>query len=65
MAIPDFQKSAKDARDYAAGLRNSKIVLIDGDQLAELMMDHGIGVATSVTYEVKRVDSDYFEEGEG
>jgi restriction system protein len=54
----------KDALDYAAGLRNSKIVLIDGDQLAELMIDFGIGVATSVTYEVKRVDSDYFEEGE-
>lgn len=54
----------RDARDYAAGLRNSKIILIDGDELAELMIDHGIGVATAATYEVKRVDSDYFAEGE-
>ena len=54
----------KEAADYAAGLRNSKIVLIDGDELAELMIDHGIGVATAATYEVKRIDSDYFAEGE-
>lgn len=54
----------KEAMDYAAGLRNSKIVLIDGDELAELMIDHGIGVATAATYEVKRIDSDYFAEGE-
>lgn len=54
----------KDAAEYAAGLRNSKIVLIDGEELADLMMDHGIGVATAATYEVKRLDSDYFVEGE-
>ncbi len=54
----------KEAIDYAAGLRNSKIVLIDGEELAELMIDHGIGVATAATYEVKRVDSDYFAEGD-
>jgi len=54
----------KEAADYAAGLRNSKLVLIDGDELAELMIDHGIGVATAATYEVKRIDSDYFEEQE-
>ena len=54
----------KDATSYAAGLRNSKIVLIDGEDLAELMIDHGIGVATAATYEVKRLDSDYFNEGE-
>ena len=52
----------KEAIDYAAGLRNSKIVLIDGEELAELMIDHGIGVATAATYEVKRIDSDYFAE---
>lgn len=43
---------------------NSKIVLIDGDQLAELMIDHGVGVATAATYELKRLDSDYFAEGD-
>jgi restriction system protein len=52
-----------DARSFIAKV-NSKIVLIDGDELATLMIEHGIGVATTVTYEVKRVDSDYFAEGE-
>ena len=54
----------KEAREYASGLRNAKIVLIDGDELAELMMDHDLGVATAASYEVKRIDSDYFSEGE-
>jgi restriction system protein len=40
-----------------------KIVLIDGRRLAELMIDFEVGVATVRTYHVKRVDSDYFEEG--
>jgi restriction system protein len=54
----------KEATSYAAGLRNSKIVLIDGEDLADLMIDHGIGVATAATYDVKRLDSDYFIESE-
>lgn len=54
----------KDARDYASGLRNVKLVLIDGEDLAGLMIDHDLGVATTATYEVKRIDSDYFAEGE-
>lgn len=40
----------------------SKIILIDGSQLAKLMFDHGIGVSVASTYEVKRIDSDYFSE---
>lgn len=51
-----------DAIDYVSRI-DSKIVLIDGDTLSQLMIDHGVGVATSATYEVKRVDSDYFTEG--
>jgi restriction system protein len=39
-----------------------KIVLIDGEQLTQLMIDHGIGVTEVTTYTVKRVDSDYFIE---
>ena len=54
----------KEAREYAAGLRNSKIILIDGEELAELMIDQDIGVSTAATYEVKRIDSDYFSEEE-
>jgi len=52
-----------DAREFVQGI-GSKIVLVDGDELAKLMIDHGIGVATSATYEVKRIDSDYFAESE-
>jgi restriction system protein len=52
----------KDATDYAAFI-DSKIILIDGARLAEFMIDHGVGVATQATYEIKRIDSDYFTEG--
>lgn len=40
-----------------------KVVLIDGRRLAELMIDFEVGVATARTYSVKRLDSDYFDEG--
>lgn len=39
-----------------------KIVLIDGSELARLMIDYGVGTATVATYEIKRIDSDYFSE---
>lgn len=39
-----------------------RIVLIDGKRLAKLMVQHNLGVSTTTTYELKRVDSDYFEE---
>ena len=47
------------AREYVATI-DSKIVLIDGTELAQLMIDHGIGVTLHQTYENKRLDSDYF-----
>jgi restriction system protein len=47
------------AREFAANIE-SKIILIDGQQLAQYMIDFGVGVATDAVYEVKRVDSDYF-----
>jgi restriction system protein len=50
-----------DARDYASRIEK-KIVLIDGEQLAQLMIDHDIGVAEVARYIVKRVDLDYFAE---
>jgi restriction system protein len=40
-----------------------KVVLIDGKRLAQFMIDFEVGVSTTRTYSVKRVDSDYFEEG--
>jgi len=39
-----------------------KVVLIDGRRLADLMIDFDVGVNTSATYSVKRIDSDYFDE---
>jgi restriction system protein len=54
----DFSRAA---RDYVSRI-DSKIVLIDGDTLAELMIDHNIGVAPVASYELKRIDSDYFTE---
>ena len=55
---------SKGARNYALTIdaRDSKVVLIDGNQLAQLMIDHNVGVSTTKTYEIKRVDSDYFAE---
>ena len=49
------------ARDYAAGI-HQKVILIDGRRLAELMIEHGIGVAEEHAYSVKKIDSDYFDE---
>jgi restriction system protein len=49
------------ASDYAEGLQH-KVILIDGRRLAELMIEHGIGVAEEHAYSVKKIDSDYFDE---
>ena len=50
-----------DARDYVK-LIGKRVVLIGGRQLAELLIDHSVGVRTVSTYVVQKVDSDYFEE---
>jgi restriction system protein len=52
----------KDAQDYTQRI-DSKIVLIDGKRLSNLMIDHNVGVTSEAVYEVKRTDSDYFSEG--
>ena len=44
--------------------KDNHIVLVDGDKLAELMIDYGVGVSTIQTYEIKRLDSDFFIEQE-
>jgi restriction endonuclease Mrr len=49
------------AVQYAQGL-SDKVVLIDGETLANLMIDHSAGVALEEAYEIKRVDSDYFNQ---
>lgn len=49
------------ARDAALGL-DIKVVLIDGVELARLMVEHNLGVSVKQVYEVKQLDSDYFAE---
>jgi restriction system protein len=51
---------SREAHEYA-NVINSKIILIDGTRLAQLMVDHNVGVAPVGNYELKRIDSDYFE----
>lgn len=50
-----------EAQDYVSRIDN-KIVLIDGNLLANLMIDHNVGVSPLASYELKRVDMDYFTE---
>lgn len=52
---------SKEARQYVDGL-HQKIVLIDGQELAKFMLEYNVGVSTKKIYEVKRIDTDYFEE---
>ncbi|MDP1708001.1 MAG: restriction endonuclease [Gammaproteobacteria bacterium] len=53
---------SREAVDYVAKI-DSKIVLIDGEQLSQLMIDHNVGVTPVTSYETKKIDSDYFIEG--
>ena len=54
----DFNPAAKEFAERSS----KKIILINGSQLARYMIDHNVGVSTVETYEIKRVDSDYFAE---
>lgn len=51
----------KDAEQYATSI-DTKIVLIDGERLGELMINYNVGVNTQITYELKKMDTDYFTE---
>lgn len=52
---------AKSATDFVKNI-SKKVILIDGQQLAEYMIDYGLGVSNIQTYELKRIDNDYFDE---
>lgn len=54
-------KFTREAHEYVTRIEK-RIVLIDGVQLAQFMIDYGVGVAEVATYRVKRVDADYFGE---
>lgn len=52
---------SKEASNYV-GQIDPKVVLIDGNDLVQLMIDHGVGVSSAAVYEVRKVDTDYFIE---
>jgi restriction system protein len=54
----NFTKKAKEYQPK----NETKIVLIDGEQLADLMIDNNLAVSTINTFEIKRIDNDYFGE---
>lgn len=54
-------KFSSDALDYVQRIEK-KIVLIDGQQLAEMMIKYNLGVSVKDTYQVKNIDTDYFNE---
>jgi restriction system protein len=49
----------QEAKDYANSSQD-KVVLLDGSRLAELMIEHDLGVAVAATYQLKRIDTDFF-----
>lgn len=48
------------AKEYAGNLLGTKVVLVDGDMLARLMIKHNVGVSVEQVYEVKKIDTDFF-----
>jgi restriction system protein len=52
---------SRPALEYVEQIQD-RVILIDGPTLADLLIEHGVGVSTVATYEVKKVDSDYFAE---
>lgn len=53
---------SEDARDYARKQHTVRVVLVDGQRLAELMIDHNLGVTPIACYEIRRIDSDFFDD---
>jgi restriction system protein len=54
-------KFADTAQEYVRTI-TKKVILVDGEQLANFMIDYGLGVSNTATYELKRIDNDYFGE---
>jgi restriction system protein len=55
---------SREAREYAETLQGLRLRLVDGRELASLMIDCGLGVSEERVYRTYRIDSDFFEEGE-
>lgn len=55
----------KGAREFVDRIEGKKVVLIDGPKLADLMIEHNVGVNPTKLYELKEVSNDFFDEDEG
>jgi restriction system protein len=53
----NFSKGARECRP----MNDTRIILIDGEELASLMIEHDLGVSVKEVFALKRVDTDYFE----
>jgi len=56
---------SRDAQEFVDKIEGKKVVLIDGPTLADLMIEHNVGVTTTRRYELKDVSNDFFDEDEG
>ena len=54
-----------EAREYAKKQHTTKVVLVDGEALANLMIEYNVGVSTQAVYQIKQLDSDFFGEENG
>jgi restriction system protein len=55
---------SREAVDFADAV-NPRVILVDGTELAQLMLDHDVGVTVATRYDIKRIDLDYFGVEEG
>lgn len=59
-----FITTARFTKEAQESAQRQSIVLVDGQQLTRLMIEYGLGVSTVASYEIKRLDSDFFNEDE-
>ena len=57
-----FITTAHFTKEAQESAQRQNIVLVDGTQLTKLMIEYGLGVSTVATYDIKRLDSDFFSE---
>lgn len=53
---------SKAAKEYVVDQKAVRVVLVDGEELAQLMIDYGVGVSTQRNFSIKQIDTDYFVE---
>ena len=51
---------SKSSIDFVSRLSSKKIIIIDGEKLVDLMIEYNVGVSIAASYDIKRIDLDYF-----